>query len=48
LYGAFPWLDLPRNYGAFLALEANGGEVGAELWRAAKPVLDDLFDSTQK
>jgi CubicO group peptidase (beta-lactamase class C family) len=44
VYGAFPWLDLPRNYGAFLALEADGN-TGAELWQSVKPLLDDAFDS---
>lgn len=45
-YGAFPWLDLPRNYGAFLLLESDAG-VGAELWAAVKPALDDVFDSAK-
>ena len=43
-YGAFPWLDLPRNYAAFLVLQSNAG-VGAQLWVAVKPALDEVFDS---
>src|ERR1044071_9482940 len=43
-YGAFPWLDLPRNYGAFLVIESNAG-IGAQLWVAVKPALDEVFDS---
>jgi CubicO group peptidase (beta-lactamase class C family) len=44
LYGAFPWLDVPRGYGAFFALEADGN-LGAELWLRLKPKLDALFDA---
>jgi CubicO group peptidase (beta-lactamase class C family) len=43
-YGAVPWLDLPRGYGAFIALESTSG-VGAELAALAKPVLDGIFDT---
>lgn len=45
-YGAFPWLDLPRNYAAFLVLESDAG-VGAQLWASVKPILDDVFDSAK-
>jgi CubicO group peptidase (beta-lactamase class C family) len=44
LYGAFPWLDLPRKYGALIALEADG-TLGAELWIRVKPLLDEVFDA---
>ncbi len=43
LYGAFPWLDLTRGYAAAIVLEANGGDVGAELWSIAKPAVDQAF-----
>jgi CubicO group peptidase (beta-lactamase class C family) len=43
LYGAFPWLDLTRHYAAFIALEANGGDVGGALFRGVKPLLDQQF-----
>jgi hypothetical protein len=46
-YGAFPWLDLSRGYGAFLVLESDTG-VGVQLWVAAKPALDEVFDSVEK
>jgi CubicO group peptidase (beta-lactamase class C family) len=44
LYGAFPWLDLNRGYGAFLAIEATG-PTGAALYGASKPALDAAFDA---
>jgi len=44
LYGSFPWLDLPRGYGAIIALEADG-TLGAQLWASAKPALDRVFDA---
>ena len=44
LYGAFPWLDLGRGYGALVAIEADGN-VGATLFAAVKPVLDSAFDN---
>ena len=44
LYGAFPWIDVPRGYGAMVAIEADG-DVGAELWAGVKPVLDQAFDA---
>lgn len=46
-YGAFPWLDLPRGYGAFLVIESDAG-TGAELWVAVKPLLDEVFDSVKQ
>ncbi len=42
-YGAIPWLDNPRNYGAFIALEAGAGN-GAEIMNIAKPLADAVFD----
>ncbi|HVU04094.1 MAG TPA: serine hydrolase [Polyangiaceae bacterium] len=44
-YGAVPWLDLSRDYAAFLVIEKDAG-VGAQLFTMVKPVLDDVFDST--
>jgi hypothetical protein len=43
LYGAFPWLDIERGYGALVAIEADG-DVGAALFATAKPILDRVFD----
>ena len=45
-YGAFPWLDLPRGYAAFIVIETDAG-TGAQLWAKVKPVLDALFDSAK-
>jgi hypothetical protein len=44
LYGAFPWLDVPRGYGAFLAIESDGA-VGGQLYATVKPILDAAFDA---
>jgi CubicO group peptidase (beta-lactamase class C family) len=44
LYGAFPWLDRSRGYGALLLLEADGNR-GAELWLSVKPELDAIYDA---
>lgn len=43
LYGAFPWIDLGRGYGALVAIESDG-DVGARLWATIKPRLDETFD----
>ena len=45
-YGAVPWLDLPRGYGAFLALEANAG-LGVQLFATLKPLADAVFDGVK-
>lgn len=45
LYGAFPWLDLNRNYGAFIAIEGDSGQTGGALYAAVKPALDAAFDA---
>jgi CubicO group peptidase (beta-lactamase class C family) len=42
-YGAAPWLDLSRNYGAIILLEANSA-LGRALFAATKPILDAIFD----
>lgn len=47
LYGTFPWLDVPRGYGAVIALEADG-TLGAQLWATVKPGLDQLFDTARR
>jgi len=43
LYGAFPWLDLERGYGALVAIQADG-DIGAALYATIKPALDGIFD----
>jgi CubicO group peptidase (beta-lactamase class C family) len=43
VYGAFPWLDLRRQYGGFLVLEADGS-TGAALWASVKALADHQFD----
>jgi CubicO group peptidase (beta-lactamase class C family) len=45
LYGAFPWLDLNRDYGAFIAIEGDSGQTGGAMYAAVKPVLDAAFDA---
>jgi CubicO group peptidase (beta-lactamase class C family) len=47
LYGAFPWLDVPRGYGAFLAIESDGS-VGGQLYATVKPILDAAFDAASR
>jgi CubicO group peptidase (beta-lactamase class C family) len=46
-YGAFPWLDLSRDYAAFLVIESDTG-TGTQLWAKVKPLLDDVFDSAKQ
>lgn len=43
-YGAFPWLDEDRGYGAFLAIEANTG-VGTQLFVRVLPLADAAVDA---
>jgi CubicO group peptidase (beta-lactamase class C family) len=43
-YGAIPWLDVERGYGAFIALEATSA-MGGSLVEQAKPALDAIFDA---
>jgi CubicO group peptidase (beta-lactamase class C family) len=43
LYGAVPWLDRERHYGAFIALEATSDD-GLALWAETKPLVDRVFD----
>lgn len=45
-YGAIPWLDVARGYGAFVLLEANAG-FGGNLFVETKPLLDAVFDDAQ-
>jgi CubicO group peptidase (beta-lactamase class C family) len=44
LYGATPWLDTKRGYGAMILIEGNSA-LGAQLWVATKPILDAMFDA---
>jgi len=44
LYGATPWLDTTRGYGAMILIEGNS-TLGAQLWQRTKPILDSLFDA---
>lgn len=43
-YGATPWLDVGRGYGAMILIEGNG-PLGSQLWAATKPILDSMFDA---
>jgi CubicO group peptidase (beta-lactamase class C family) len=43
VYGAVPWLDRERGYGAFLLIESSS-EVGTQLYLTTKPMLDQMFD----
>lgn len=45
-YGAMPWLDNPRGYGAFIALEADAGK-GIQLYSIVKPLADAVFDAAK-
>jgi CubicO group peptidase (beta-lactamase class C family) len=42
-YGSVAWLDNPRGYGAFIALESTA-TLGVQLRIQAKPILDAIFD----
>ena len=42
LYGATPWLDVPRGYGAIILIQGNSA-AGASLWLRTKPILDGIF-----
>jgi CubicO group peptidase (beta-lactamase class C family) len=42
-YGAVPWLDNRRGYGAFILLE-DTAQRGAQLRLQVKPILDSVFD----
>jgi CubicO group peptidase (beta-lactamase class C family) len=42
-YGAYPWLDLERGYGAMILIEVTS-TVGGQLAAATKPVLDAIVD----
>jgi CubicO group peptidase (beta-lactamase class C family) len=44
-FGAVPWLDLGRGYGAYLVVE-DQSRTGSELARQIKPLIDAEFDRT--
>jgi len=46
-YGAFPFIDLKRGYGAIIMFEVSSS-VGVQVGLAAKPALDTIFDSLKK
>lgn len=46
-YGAFPWLDENRGYGAFLAIEANI-VLGEQLFARVRPLVEELFDDAAR
>lgn len=46
-YGAFPFLDLKRGYGAIIMLEVSSS-VGGQIGVAIKPSLDAIFDKLKK
>lgn len=46
-YGAFPFLDLKRGYGAIIMLEVSSA-VGGQVGLAVKPSLDAIFDKLKK
>lgn len=43
-YGAFPWLDENRGYGAFLVIEADTG-IGTQLFARVLPLVNEAFDT---
>jgi CubicO group peptidase (beta-lactamase class C family) len=44
LYGATPWIDVPRGYAAMILIEGNS-TIGGQLWMQTKPILDAIFDA---
>jgi hypothetical protein len=46
-YGAIPWLDGAREYGAIVLLEANS-TLGGQLLAAVKPASDTAIDQASK
>lgn len=45
-YGAMPWLDVERGYGAVVLIEASSTQ-GRALFPEIKPLIDDVFDQMQ-
>jgi CubicO group peptidase (beta-lactamase class C family) len=45
-YGAFPWIDQQRGYGAFLALE-DTSQVGGELFAQVAPLIAAAVDAAR-
>jgi CubicO group peptidase (beta-lactamase class C family) len=43
LYGAIPWIDERRGYGAFIAIEGSAAE-RHHLWSVTRPILEEIFD----
>ncbi len=43
-YGAAPWIDLERGYGAYLSLEASSGH-GGDLSRRIRPLIEEQIDA---
>lgn len=46
-FGANAWIDVPRGYGAFVAIEGNV-VLGADLALALEPVADAAFDAWKR
>lgn len=46
-YGAVPWIDRNRGYGAFIAIEGNSTQ-GTALWARTKPILDSIVDAARR
>ncbi len=47
MYGAIPWLDVSREYGALILMEADM-TLGSELMDAVKPIVDAAFDAATR
>ena len=45
-YGAVPWIDLGRGYGAYLIVEATSS-VGRELAREIRPIIESEIDGVR-
>lgn len=45
-YGAVAWLDISRDYGAFVALESSS-EVGESLRARVQPLLEQIFEPNE-
>ncbi len=46
MYGAVPWIDLKRGYGAYISLETNFVD-GTALQARIRPLVEQAFDAVQ-
>jgi CubicO group peptidase (beta-lactamase class C family) len=46
-FGATPWLDVHRNYGAFILINKTTAD-GSNLWNAARPIINGILDAANE